>query len=288
MLASNLNTPYIDNKEEKVDIKTRKDISTIKHEEKLYNVNLIETELVNIEDLNETFNREIHKINMNFSRNIIGPLANWYNDIRYETVHYSLLNFFENLTEPLYVLNNLLQLDLTNTLKGTVRFGVNSTLGIAGLYDFGKDVIGWERDEEDLGQTFAVWGIPAGYNIYLPLVGHKSTREIIGEIIEIAIDPLNPIWNHWIPNKAKRNLTQIAFWGTKNFLYFSDNIELIETVERTSLDSYITFKDYVMRSRIASINDIHRAELVLDSDNFGEDLNSDFDDNIELDDFDID
>ncbi|MCT4552403.1 MAG: VacJ family lipoprotein [Alphaproteobacteria bacterium] len=258
----------------------------IENDEKIYNVNLIETELINIKDLDEDFNRRIHKLNMSFSRNILGPLANWYNSMRNETAHEGLLNFFENLLEPLYVLHNFLQFDLENGFKGTVRFGLNSTVGIAGLYDFGDEVLGWERDEEDMGQTLAVWGVPAGYNIYLPLVGHMSTREAVGGVIDIFIDPLNSAWKHWIPSRAKRSATQMAFWGVKNFLYYSDRIELIETVERTSLDSYITFKEYIMRGRIADINDIPVGELVLDSDNFGEDLDSDFDD-MELDDFDI-
>lgn len=127
----------------------------------------------------EEVNRTIYLFNEDVDRLILKPLARGYRRITPLPVRRSVGNFFRNLLEPTTIVNDLLQGKPLQAISDTSRFVLNTTLGIAGLFDVATKV-GVERHEEDFGQTLAVWGVPSGPYVVLPFIGPSYVRDAFG------------------------------------------------------------------------------------------------------------
>ena len=64
---------------------------------------------------------------------------------------------------------------------------VNSTVGLYGLFDIATD-ISLTTDNEDFGQTLAVWGVDEGPYIMLPLMGPSTLRDSAGLYVDLTSD----------------------------------------------------------------------------------------------------
>ncbi len=127
----------------------------------------------------EGFNRAVYRFNDEIDRVFIKPLAKGYRRITPSPVRRSVGNFFRNLLEPTTVANDLLQGKPLQAISDASRFLLNSTLGIVGLFDVATK-LGVERNQEDFGQTFAVWGVPSGPFVVLPFFGPSNVRDAFG------------------------------------------------------------------------------------------------------------
>jgi len=103
-----------------------------------------------------------------------------------------VFNFFNNLKNVNVVINDVLQAKFSQSAEDTGRFAINSTVGLAGLFDVAKHV-GLEQNEEDFDQTLAVWGVPQGSYLVLPLLGPSTSRGIPGAIFDTAANPASYI-----------------------------------------------------------------------------------------------
>jgi len=92
------------------------------------------------------------------------------------------------------VLNNLLQGDIGGAGTNTMRFVINSLVGVVGVFD-PADTIGLEEVETDFGQTLTVWGAPEGAYLELPFIGPSTERDFGGDIVDALIDPLGLFLN---------------------------------------------------------------------------------------------
>lgn len=142
-----------------------------------------------IHDPNEAHNREIHAFNKAFNQQISGS-GNGANLPPEVTA--PVVNFADNVRLPGMVVNGLLQADIEGAVTNTMRFLVNTTIGIAGLFD-PADAIGIAEQETDFGETLAVWGAPEGAYIELPLLGPTTERELAGKVVDIFLDPIGAV-----------------------------------------------------------------------------------------------
>ena len=133
----------------------------------------VHTEEVN--DPLEDLNRKTYKFNEKLDSTILKPTAELYSKFP-PKVKQGVTNFFNNLEEIDTSVNQLLQGKPKKSLNDLTRFVINSTIGIAGLFDVASKM-GLERHEEDFGQTLAVWGVPEGPYIMLPLLGPSTLRD---------------------------------------------------------------------------------------------------------------
>jgi phospholipid-binding lipoprotein MlaA len=99
-------------------------------------------------------------------------------------------NFTANLGEPSNVLNSVLQARPGPAALDTLRFAVNTTAGIGGLFDVASG-LGMPKAETDFGETLHVWGVPEGAYLEMPLLGPTTQRDIAGTIVGLAINPAN-------------------------------------------------------------------------------------------------
>lgn len=122
---------------------------------------------------------------------LVAPIALSYEEIVPEPVRDGLRNFLRNLEEPVIAFNYLLQLKPGRALKSVARFTVNSTLGVAGLFDVAKkEPFNLPYTPNGFANTFACYGIGPGPYFFLPLVGPTTLRDLIGVGLDRAALPL--------------------------------------------------------------------------------------------------
>ena len=128
-----------------------------------------------VNDPFEELNRKTFEFNEKLDSTILRPTSEVY--YKFPTkVKTGVTNFFNNLEEIDTSVNQLLQGKPKKALNDMTRFIINSTIGIAGLFDVASKM-GLERHEEDFGQTLAVWGVPEGPYIMLPFLGPSTLRD---------------------------------------------------------------------------------------------------------------
>ena len=148
----------------------------------------------------ESMNRSIYKINVVFDNATTKPLSKGYKKIIPRPVRKGVTNFFRNLTTPRSVVNNFLQGKPVHGLSELGRFVLNSTLGIGGLIDVAT-ASGMQEYSEDFGQTAAVWGIPDGPYVMLPLLGPQTLRDAVILPVDIIFYPLYQYDNSSVRDK---------------------------------------------------------------------------------------
>lgn len=123
----------------------------------------------------ESFNRGVYRFNDAFDRALLKPVAKGYKAVTPNPVRQGIGNLLANLGYPAVIINNLLQGKVGNAVSDTGRFLLNSTIGVAGLFDVATPA-GLEAHNEDFDQTLAVWGVPRGPYLTLPFLGPSSVR----------------------------------------------------------------------------------------------------------------
>lgn len=142
-----------------------------------------------IYDPYETQNRRIHAFNRGLDRAIVRPAGTGYSTIVPDDIEDSVGHFAENLGQPSSVVNAVLQGDLRGAGLSTVRFLVNSTLGIGGLFDAATD-FGIPDHATDFGETLHVWGVGEGAYLELPVAGPSTQRDAVGLVVDLFTNPL--------------------------------------------------------------------------------------------------
>jgi phospholipid-binding lipoprotein MlaA len=121
---------------------------------------------------------------------LIGPIAMIYKDVIPKPIRDGAHNFLYNLREPVVFLNFVLQLKIGRALETVGRFAVNTTVGIAGLFDMAKrKPFRWRRRSNGFANTFGFYGIKSGPFMFLPIVGPTTARDLIGGALDRLLFP---------------------------------------------------------------------------------------------------
>ncbi|WP_377706552.1 MlaA family lipoprotein [Paracoccus fontiphilus] len=149
---------------------------------------------IQVNDPYEAQNRRVHAFNKEVDRRVIGPIARLVSDkddASNEPGAMDLvINAGSNLSLPGKIANSLLQGRPEPAIKNFFRFGVNTTLGIGGLLDPAGSDFGLPEHDTDFGETLAVWGVPEGAYLELPVLGPSTQRDAAGKVVDLLIDPL--------------------------------------------------------------------------------------------------
>lgn len=136
----------------------------------------------------EAANRKVYAFNDVVDRATLKPAARAYVATLPQPVRTSVTNFFYNLGMPAVIFNQLLQGKLTAAGQDTLRFAMNLTLGIGGLFDPASDA-NLPRHDEDLGQTLGRWGVPPGPYLMLPFLGPSHLRDLPSVVADRFLEP---------------------------------------------------------------------------------------------------
>ena len=140
----------------------------------------------------EAQNRRVHDFNRQVDKTLLRPASNVYGKGLPEPVRIGVGNFASNLSIPRAVLNDLLQFNVEDAVHNTLRFVVNTTVGLGGVLD-PATAAGVEPRDSDFGETLHVWGVKEGAYMELPFAGPSTTRDTVGMVVDFVIDPLNTL-----------------------------------------------------------------------------------------------
>jgi phospholipid-binding lipoprotein MlaA len=127
----------------------------------------------------EGFNRKMHGFNNMLDRFVLRPVATSYDKVVPDPVQSGVSRFFTNLRLPATALNQVMQGRPAHAGQSLGRFLVNSTVGIAGVFDPATHFGIPRRDGEDFGQTLAAWGWRDSRYLVMPILGPRTVRDAI-------------------------------------------------------------------------------------------------------------
>ena len=195
-----------------------------------------------ITDPHEARNRKVHEFNKSLDQNLVRPSAFGYGHTAPGPVRIAVQNFAQNLGLPGDVLNDVLQAKPEPATHNTLRFIVNTTVGIAGLFD-PATAIGLPGKPTGFGETLHVWGFGEGNYVELPLFGPSTGRDSIGLLMDIALDPLR----FTLPTAAANASTGVqVIAGLGRRYRYSDEIDAILY---GSADSYAQLRLLYLQNR---------------------------------------
>ncbi len=202
-----------------------------------------------VHDPLERMNRGTHEFNKILDRDILSPTSEGYSNLLPDPIEDSVTNFSSNLSLPGKVVNNILQLDISGAGKNSARFVVNSTVGLAGLFD-PSDSMGLAEVDADFGQTLQLWGAEEGAYIEIPFFGPSNIRDGIGLIVgAILLDPASYVLKSPVSTyRSGSNLGAIL----QNRQIYGDQID---EILYESADSYAQARLVYLQNRRFKLKD---------------------------------
>jgi phospholipid-binding lipoprotein MlaA len=197
-----------------------------------------------IPDPLEPFNRAMFTVNDKLYFWVLKPVAKGYSTVIPEPIRLSVRNFFNNVATPIRLVNSLLQFKMKSASNELVRFGINSTFGILGLYDVAKDEMGIKMQDEDFGQTLGVWGAGPVFYLYWPVLGPSNVRDSVGFVGDYFLDPVN-----YVNPMLDRYALKIGDTVNRTSLRIGD----YEEIKKDAIDPYSAFKDIYYQYRKSKI-----------------------------------
>ncbi|MGE5285173.1 MAG: VacJ family lipoprotein [Actinomycetota bacterium] len=197
-----------------------------------------------IADPIEPVNRAIFTFNDKAYFWFFKPVAKGYNAVVPQSVRVAVRNFFSNLSTPIRVANNLLQGEFRATGTELLRFTINSTIGMAGLFDPAHDGFHLEKKDADLGQTLGRYGLGQGIYLVLPLLGPTTLRDGAGRAGDLFLDPISYI----TPTQAS---IEVNAYKRENDL--SLRIGEYEDLTGSALDPYVAVRDAYAQHRVEMV-----------------------------------
>lgn len=204
----------------------------------------------------EGWNRDVHDFNKDFDDTILKPLAKGYQDVTPNPVDESITNVFSNINDIGVTINDFLQLKFVQGGMDAGRFLINTTVGVAGIFDVAK-MIDLPKHDEDFGQTLGFWGIPSGSYMVLPFLGASSPRDTVGLIGDALLNPLTYVsfFGGFAANAASAAATAVDVTDTRSDLMSSEKI-----VDEASVDRYDFVKNAYLQRREYLIHDGNPSE----------------------------
>ncbi|EAP91614.1 MAG: VacJ-like lipoprotein [Oceanicaulis sp.] len=194
----------------------------------------------------EPTNRAIFAVNQTLDDAVIGPGARAYDAVTPDPVQTGVRNFMTNLNQPVVFANALLQGDVHAAGDTFGRFLMNTTIGVAGVFDVATHE-GVPEHRRDFGQTLAHWGVGDGPYLVLPVIGPSNVRDATGRFVDRYPHPLN--WNEEESGEAWA-------WGVRGLNGVQTRADLddaIGSLNRTAIDPYVQARSAWRQSRRAFI-----------------------------------
>lgn len=193
----------------------------------------------------ETYNRAMFKFNYQFDKYILKPVAEGYRAVTNDFTRERVRSVISNIKEPVYAGNNLLQGDIKQSGIGVARFGINSTLGLLGMFDVAE---GWglKKDAAGFDETLAAWCVPDGPFIVLPFAGPSTPRAAVGMF---ADGFMNPVYWATYQDANVHDKAIYTYIGVQAIALREANIELLDDLERGSVDFYSTMRSAYLQNR---------------------------------------
>jgi len=198
------------------------------------------------------FNRLMYRFNDKLYFWVLKPVSKGYGKILPEEIRIALSRFFKNLSFPVRFANNALQGKFKQTGIETLRFVMNSTLGILGISDPAYGLLNLQAYEEDFGQTLGRYGVGDGFPLVLPLIGPSNLRDTLAIIPDLFFYPIA-----FLDPETQSTINRV-FLGVKTWEIInrtSLQIGYYENLKKDALDPYTLMRDAYKQNRDANIKE---------------------------------
>jgi phospholipid-binding lipoprotein MlaA len=203
----------------------------------------------------EPTNRFFYKVNNRLDRYAMKPIAQGYVDITTVGIRNHVGDFVTNIGEPARLVNFMLEGKPRDAGTSLVRFLVDSTVGIGGIFDPATP-LGYPETDTDFGLTLAVWGVPAGPYLYLPVFGPSGARDVWNLPVEYFATPMEAA-----PESTALNDFGYAETGIHLINTRAEYLQPIAQVQATALDPYATFRSLYRQSRASQLQQIDQRDM---------------------------
>jgi phospholipid-binding lipoprotein MlaA len=214
-------------------------------EEEEEDLDYLDEEEDEISDPLEPLNRVFFAFNDQLYFLLLKPVTRGYSFILPEGVRISIRNFFDNIATPIRLVNNLLQFKFKPAGNELLRFGVNSTVGVLGLFDIAQNRMDIKAQDEDFGQTLGKWGLGPGFYINWPVLGPSSLRDSVGYAGDYFLDPVN-----YIDPEIDRYAIKIGDQVNRTSFVIGD----YEEIKKDAIDPYAAIRDIYHQYRKSKID----------------------------------
>jgi phospholipid-binding lipoprotein MlaA len=201
----------------------------------------------------EPFNQAMLTFNRKADDWVLHPVAAKWAYIMPEPARASVSRFFKNVGVLPRFANDLFQFQFRQGSTEVARFGINSTLGVAGLFDPADKWFGLKQEENDFGLTLAKYGVGEGPYVVLPLLGPSTVRDALGGFADGAMNPVN-----YVVSGAP--LYEAAAKAVSTVNTRSQNLETFDDVDRYSIDLYGAVQDAYLQRRRQQENRVRSGE----------------------------
>ena len=223
----------------------------------------------NVKDCFESVNRGVFAFNQGLDSALFEPIAKGYRKLPFP-IRTGAGNVVNNISNLVTVPNNLLQGNIKAAGINVLRFTLNTTIGVLGIWD-AASAMGFQKlDKEDYGQTLASWGVGPGCYIILPILGPSTARDTVGSMANFVGG------DAWY-NVTVRNDTQYfndanyySSRGTQGIDFRAKNIESFNNLEENSLDFYASVKSLYLQDRERKISNLDKVTETMDDSDWEE------------------
>ena len=201
-----------------------------------------------VKDCFESINRGIFAFNQGLDQIVIEPMAKGYKHLP-SPIRAGTSNVFNNLSNVVTIPNNLLQGDFKSAGTNAIRFVINTTLGIVGIFDAAEH-IGFEKlEKEDYGQTLGAWGVGPGCYLVLPVLGPSTVRDSIGSISNFVG---GDVWYNITVANDTQYFNEGDYFisrGAQGIDFRAKNIKSFDNLEKNSIDYYASIRSLYLQDR---------------------------------------
>jgi len=197
----------------------------------------------------EPTNRVLYVINNGLDRFLLRPVAQAYHKVTPERVRTGVHNVITNLGSPVALSNDILDAKPRRAGDTAMRFLINTTVGVVGIFDVAKEW-GYPAHDTSFGITLALWGVPEGPFLFLPVLGPSNPRDGIGFGIDTAIDPFT-----WVGQGAVVKALGYSRYAASAVDQRERVLDSLDQIKKTALDPYATFRSLYRQHRASQIEE---------------------------------
>jgi phospholipid-binding lipoprotein MlaA len=194
----------------------------------------------------ESLNRKSFALSIKLDQMIVAPLARVSVGLTPAPVEKAIHNIIVNLSEPVVILNDLLQGRPQGVIKATTRFLVNSTFGLAGALDLAAGA-GLRHEPNGFGDTLGRYGVKSGPYLFVPLIGPSDFRDLLGAGVDEVSTPLFYVR---FPYRTQSDIALTAMGGLDERAQAEPQFKALLD---GAADPYATLRSTYLQSRQAEI-----------------------------------
>ena len=223
-------------------------------------------------DCFEKVNRGVFAFNQALDRVVFKPLAKGYRMFP-QPIRSGTSNALSNLSNVVTIPNNVLQGQFKDAGVNSARFVINSTLGIAGVFDVASYYGLKKRDKEDYGQTLGVWGAGPGCYFVLPILGPTTVRDSLGSVVNLIG---GDAWYNVTVVNDTQYFSEADYYSSRllsGIDFRAKNLESFDSLENSSVDLYASVRSLYLQDRYRKVRNIDKTTETLSDDDW-EDLDT--------------